>query len=197
MTFSITVPNASQSPGLFPAQANTNFQRIKEIVNNDHNWLDTAGASQGIHRQVTLINRDAPVGLPAGNGIVYSRDISGVAELFWYNGSTDNQITPVAAAPLKVTGSEVLNSGITSGNIYAVPANTQGTIFVNYISPSSSLWRYYLFYRSASGAAVVSVIAESSGTGRPAASAVGSNLRVTNGSASTQTVGYWINTVSF
>ncbi len=78
MTFSITVPNAGQSPGFFPAQNNTNFSRLKDIINNEHNFLDTAStapeiAAQGIHKQVTLINKSATVAaLPAGNGILYS-----------------------------------------------------------------------------------------------------------------------------
>lgn len=95
MNFSVTVPNATQSPGLFPAQNNTNFSRLKDNINNDHNFLDTAGAAQGIHRQVTLINRATPVGLTAGNGIVYSKaDSFGASQVFWYNGSSDVQITP-------------------------------------------------------------------------------------------------------
>jgi hypothetical protein len=95
MTFSITVPNASQSPGLFPAQNNTNFQRLKDIINNDHNFTDTTAANQGVHRQVTLIDRSAPVGLPSGtNGILYSEDVSGASQLRYYNGSQTYFLTP-------------------------------------------------------------------------------------------------------
>lgn len=95
MTFSIVVPNASQSPGLFPAQNNTNYQRLKDIINNDHNFTDSASAGQGIHKQATFINRATPVGLPAGNGILYSQaDTTGASQLNWYNGSTNIQLTP-------------------------------------------------------------------------------------------------------
>lgn len=109
MTFSVTVPNSTQSPGLFPAQNNTNFQRIKDIVNNDHNWTDSFSDSQGIHKQATFINRNAPGALPAGNGILYSTpDTSGASQLNWYNGASNVQITPGVQV---VTGTASLAHG--------------------------------------------------------------------------------------
>lgn len=106
MTFNIVVPSSNQSPGLFPTQNNTNFQRIKDIVNNDHNWTDSTSLSEGIHRQVTLISRNTPVGLPAGNGVLYSKpDSGGASQLRWYNGASDVQITPGVQV---VVGSAVL-----------------------------------------------------------------------------------------
>lgn len=122
MTYTIIAPNASQSPGLFPAQCNTNWQRLLDIINNDHNFLNTASAPQGIHRQCTMINRAAPVGvLPAGNGIFYSRDDSGASQLHWYNGATDYQITPVPDIyPVKIVNSATLGAGATQ-TIFADP----------------------------------------------------------------------------
>ena len=128
MTFSITVPNASQSPGLFPTQNNTNFQRIKDIVNNDHNWTDATSLSQGIHKQCTLINRTTPVGLPAGNGILYSQDdTSGNSQLRWYNGSTDTQVSN-AGSVLLAFGSDSLTTGSTA-SIYTLPDNSFGYMY--------------------------------------------------------------------
>lgn len=198
MTFSITVPNASQSPGLFPAQNNINFQRIKDIVNAEHDWTDSSSTSQGLHKQATFINRTDPGSIPAGNGILYSKnDSDGASQLHWYNGSVNYQITPIADAPLKVTGSVALAGSATSGSVYSVPENTQGTIFVNYILPAGTLWRYYLFYRSGSSIIDISLISASAGTSRPDVSISGSNLLVVNGNSAARTVGYWINTVSF
>jgi hypothetical protein len=204
MTFSIVVPNASQSPGLFPAQNNTNFQRLKDIINNEHNFTDSSSVAQGIHKQCTMINRDTPVGLPAGNGVLYSQaDGSGASQLHWYNGASDVVLTPpISNAPLKVTGSVVLansGGGSTSGTIYTVPANSQGTIFVNYISPAGNFYRLYMFYRSSTANVGAQLILESPNTGRPDISIRGANLRVTNGTggAGNKTVGYWINVVSF
>lgn len=128
MTFSVTVPNASQSPGLFPAQNNINFLRLKDILNNDHNFTDSSTPSQGIHKQVTLINRSAPGSLPVGNGILYSAvDTFGLSQLRWYNGSSDSQVSN--------TGSVLIGSGnvaITtlSTPMFTVPANSFGYIYM-------------------------------------------------------------------
>ena len=95
MTFSTQVPVASQSPQLFPAQANVNFTRLKTIINADHVFNDSTQTTDGVHRQVTLINRATPVSLPVGtNGIMYSfLDGAGQTQLRFYNGNTDVQIT--------------------------------------------------------------------------------------------------------
>jgi hypothetical protein len=128
MTFSIIVPNANQSPGLFPTQNNTNFQRIKDIVNNDHNWTDSTSASQGIHKQCTFINRTTPVGLPAGNGVLYSQaDTTGASQLRWYNGASDVQITN-SGEILIGSGSAALTT--TSTNIFTVPDNSFGYMYL-------------------------------------------------------------------
>jgi hypothetical protein len=88
-TYNIVVPNQGQSPGFFPQQNNDNFQRLRDIINNEHNFLNTAAspgevAAQGIHKQVTLINKTSTVStLPAGNGILYSKaDTAGASQLF-------------------------------------------------------------------------------------------------------------------
>src|SRR6516225_3709628 len=169
MTFSIIVPNATQSPGLFPAQNNTNFQRLKDIINNDHNFTDSTSLGQGIHKQCTMINRDTPVGLPAGNGILYSQaDGVGASQLHWYNGASDVTLTPpIVNAPLKVTGSVVLAGNATSSSVYTVPPNSQGTICVNYISPAGNFYRLYMFYRSSTSSVGAQLILDSPNTSRP------------------------------
>lgn len=111
MTYNVTVPNATQSPGVFPAQSNTNFDRLKAIINQEHNFLDTEPVpadSQGIHRRCTFINQATPVALPAGNGILYSaNDAGGLAQLNWYNGTSNVQITP---GVVTVVGSANVNA---------------------------------------------------------------------------------------
>ena len=195
MTFNIIAPNASVSPGLFPPQNNTNFSRLKTIINSDHVFNDTAQTTDGFHRQVTLINRTPPTGvLPTGsNGIIYTDlDSFSQTQLHFYNGATDYQLTPLAAAPTKVTGSVALAGNATSGTIYTVPPNSYGTIFVNYISPSGNFYRLYFFYRSASLSIDDGIIEESPNTSRPAISISGANIRVVNGNSSARTVAYYI-----
>lgn len=116
MTFNITVPNAGQSPGLFPAQNNTNFQRLQEIINQEHNFLNKAPTpveSQGIHKQCTFINKTSFLSaLPAGSGVLYSKaDTVGASQLYWYNGSTTAQITP---ASFLVSGHILVPNGLAS-----------------------------------------------------------------------------------
>lgn len=98
MTFTIIAPNANQSPGLFPAQNNTNFRRLKDIINADHNFTDSTATNQGAHKKVSLINVDPdnpPSGLPGYNGIFYSRaNPDNSAQLWWYNGVSRKQLTP-------------------------------------------------------------------------------------------------------
>lgn len=94
MTFSTNVPNSSQSPGIFPAQNNTNFTRIKAIFDADHNWLDTSAVAQGAHNQVTLINRADPSSVPSGtDSIFYGKEATdGTNELWFWNGSAARQV---------------------------------------------------------------------------------------------------------
>lgn len=105
MTFNANVPNASQSPGLFPAQANTNFSRLRTIINRDHVFNNTTDATDGIHKQVTMRSRSTPSSLPAGNGILYSQTFDGANEVFWYNGITNRKVSgPAIFAAVNFNG---------------------------------------------------------------------------------------------
>lgn len=106
MTYNVTVPNASQSPALFPGQANTNFTRLKTIINADHVFNDTAQSTDGVHRQCTLIDRADPVSLPSGtDAILYSwEDSAGQSQLKLYNGTSIFQITPGVVAAVNFNG---------------------------------------------------------------------------------------------
>lgn len=100
MTYNPVVPNAAQSPGLFPTQNNNNYTRLKQIINNDHVFNDTQNVNtDGIHRQVTMLARTAPVSLPTGtNAILYTAvDSLSRAQLYYYNGVITSQITPTVA----------------------------------------------------------------------------------------------------
>lgn len=114
MSFNASVPNASKSPALFPPQNINNMTRIQANFNAEHNFLDGAAAAQGIHKQCTFINRTAPSSLPAGNGILYAKNDSFLtSQLYWYNGSTTQQITP---ASLLITGHTSVPTGIGSAH---------------------------------------------------------------------------------
>lgn len=193
MTFDPNAPNPGQSPGLFPTQNNTNYARLKTIINADHVFNDTAQATDGVHRQVTMISRADPVSLPAGtNSILYSWiDGDGQTQLKFYNGTVDYDITPIAPSPLKITGTMALAGSATSSSVYTIPTNTFGTIFVNYQFPFGTLYRLYGFSRT--GAQVNTfVISQSGGSGLPAISVPAFDILLVNGTGSARTILYYI-----
>lgn len=88
MTFNPNWPNAADSPGMFPPQNNTNYQGLRQIINRDHNFLNTFGTdpSAGSHKQTTLLNlANAPTGaVVGGNGILYSFPDAGLTTQLWF-----------------------------------------------------------------------------------------------------------------
>lgn len=106
MTFNATVPNATQSPSLFPAQANTNWTRLQTIINAEHVFNDTGQVTDGVHRQCTFIDRADPVSLISGtNSIAYSwADAGGQSQLKFFNGTSTFQITPGIVAAVNFDG---------------------------------------------------------------------------------------------
>ncbi len=138
MTFDPNIPNAGQSPGLFPAQSNTNYARLKTIINAEHVFNDTASASDGIHRQVTFINRSTPGSTGAGNAILYTRSTSGATQLFFYNGVNVQQITPFAQIVKAmvnfngIPGTPMIRS---ASNVSSVTKNGTGDYTINFATP--------------------------------------------------------------
>lgn len=130
MTFDTTVPNASQSPGLFPVQNSTNFTRLKTIINADHVFNDTAQSTDGLHRQCTMLTRAQPVALPMGsNAILYSWiDAFGQTQLRYYNGTNDFQLTPgiVAAVNFNGTGANGVKTMRSQLNVASVTKTGTG-----------------------------------------------------------------------
>ena len=126
MTYDPNIPNAAQSPGLFPPQNNTNFTRLKTIINADHVFNDSAQSTDGAHKQVTLINRDSPGAVPGGtNAMLYSKAAAdGVNELWFYNNATNNQVNW-----RELSGSFVLPASARV-TIAAIPPNCFGDIYI-------------------------------------------------------------------
>jgi hypothetical protein len=113
MTFDPNVPNAGQSPGLFPPGNNTNFARLKALINAEHVFNDTAAVTDGVHRQATMIARLDPVSLPAGtNGMYYNKVVGSTALPFYYDGTSIYALAPVRAS---VTFN---NLGVVQGNAF-------------------------------------------------------------------------------
>lgn len=192
MSFNAAVPLNSDSPSIFPTQNQTNMGRLQTLFGADHQFNLSAAADDGYHNLIHL-TQQAPSGALAATGRVYAKTASGAVNLFYMDDAgLEYQITPISAAPTKVTGSVALSGNATSGTIYTVPNNSQGTIFVNYINPAGNFYRYYLFYKSGTVFIDTNVLASSPNSNRPSISFSGSNMMVRNNKSSAQTVGYYI-----
>lgn len=125
MSYNNNVPNASQSPGLFPTQGSTNFTRLKTVFNSEHVFNDTAAADDGVHRQMTTVDRSDPSSLPAGTNFIY---YSNANQGKMYDG-TDTSFIPqmLAAVTFDNTGTT-----LTSTNIASVVRNSLGVFTVTF-----------------------------------------------------------------
>jgi len=113
MTYDPNVPVATQSPGAFPTQANTNWARLKTIIKADHVFNDTepVPSTDGFHKQVTMLVRGEPSPpISPADAILYSKlDANSLPQLWYYNGTTDLQMTPFGqTSPISIVGSQVL-----------------------------------------------------------------------------------------
>lgn len=184
MTFDVNVPNGGQSPGLFPLQNNTNFFRLKTIINADHVFNDTAQSTDGVHRQVTMIVRATPVGLPTGtNGILYSKiDGAGQTQLYFYNGNLDYSIT-AANSETVISGTVNVSGSFT--NMSLIPPNVFGDVYLwkglfmqagTFVSDGSSVNGYSFAEKFESGTGATQILR----LGYAGDGASGLNLRVQN-----------------
>lgn len=192
MPFSVTVPNANQSPGLFPAQNNTNFQRLKDMINNDHIFSDAFVPQEGTHKKVTLTNLfPTPSGaLAFGNGIIYcDDDPQGKSQVNWYNGDTHQALSGLDRSfALKVSGNVSLASSA-SATVFPNPGyNYSGTFWATIQNQAS--FSFYSIIRA--GINNVNLIDGSSGgfAAQPTMSFTGNDIRVTNNSTQTRIISW-------
>ncbi len=195
MTFNAAVPLNSDSPSIFPGQNQTNMARLQTLLGSDHQFNLSAAADDGYHNLVHL-TQQAPSGALAATGRLYVKTASSLVQLFYMDSSgLEYQITPTSLAPTRVTGSVALAGSATSGSVYTIPDNSQGTIFVNYITPAGGQFRYLLFYKSGNTFTDSEIIVDASGV-RPSISIIGSDIHIVNGSTSAKTVAYYIMVMS-
>ncbi len=147
MTFNPSVPNAAQSPGLFPPQNNTNFTRLKNIINADHVFNDTEPFpnNDGVHRQVTILNRAPPAGAIASGaaGIMYAAaNAMGNSELAYYNTYAHYPVLAVKAFVnfTAIPASPSVPTIRGSYNVASVTRNsTVGSFRITFIKPFVSV----------------------------------------------------------
>lgn len=112
MTYVAGAPATSDSPGIFPAQAQANFGRLKLLLGNDHQFNDTFSANDGYHNLIHMTEQ-APTGALAGVGRLYVKTVDGSIELFYRNDlGTESQITPESSiSSFLITGHATIASG--------------------------------------------------------------------------------------
>lgn len=193
MTFNANIPNAGQSPELFPNQSHANFTRLKTLINADHVFNDSAQANDGSHRQVTLTNLLAnPSSLPATtNAIVFSKNdtTSGVTQLYFYNGTTTQQISGYDyILPMRVVGSALVNAGMTT-DVLNVAYNFSGSGHAWFVSGGTFRYTFAEFIRVGTFHDAQEV-ADDGGSSSPEFGFTGNVLQVRNNAANTQTI-FW------
>jgi hypothetical protein len=194
MSFDPIVPNANQSPGLFPTQNNANFTQLKKIIIADHVFNDAAQATDGFHKQVTYITRLilTPMDpLPTGaNAILYTfLDTNSQAQLAFFNGVTNITLTPPQAFyPIRIVEAQSLTAG-QEVIAYTYPGfNYAGSGYA--LIQESVNFSYYSILKSknVAGFSDTQVIREGGTSVRPTFRYVGNNLMVKNNAGSTQII---------
>lgn len=90
---------------------------VRERIAKDH-YFDTAGtdADHGEHKFCTLREQSSKPTVASNKGAIYTKDVSGVSELFYENDAgTECQMTTVGA--VKATGFATINDGNTGTSI--------------------------------------------------------------------------------
>lgn len=191
MSYNNLIPQAADSPGIFPAQSQVNFTRLKTIIDADHQFNDSPASNDGYHNLIHMIPA-SPTGALAGIGRLYVKITSGVTQLFYRDDSgTEYQITPqYLVSPQKITGTGVVPAatpGPTPGELLIFPTPTYDytgilTIYINNTSSTTS----YAIMRS--GANASSSIISAATIGLISAAYTGTDLKIFNLSGGAQTM---------
>lgn len=94
MPYQTGVPNASQSPGLFPNQGQDNFTRLKAIIGSNHKFNDSAATDDGYHQNIKMLPLTTPGNdATVGQSFVNSADAT---NQLWFKDGLNRvfQITP-------------------------------------------------------------------------------------------------------
>ncbi len=143
MTYVANTPLSTDSPGIFPAQAQANFARLQTLFAADHQFNNTMLGNDGWHN---LIHMTEQVPLPAiaSTGQLYAKSASGVTQLFYTDSAgTEHQITPESSvSSTLIVGSATILNSTTKALILADPGyDYTGTLTV-YVNSSSTFVTY-------------------------------------------------------
>lgn len=168
MSWDPTIPIATQSPGLFPAQAHTNWQRLFAVVNADHNFTVNADGSQGFHKVVRWINQGGNPGSTTSPqtwtiDTTYRRSSTDVtAPHLWYRPTTatDTNTFPISVGCIRAyvlfdgSGSNTTNkTRFSSFGVSQVDKDANGDYTINFSPalPSATYCPIILGQRNGNG----------------------------------------------
>lgn len=142
MSYDPGIPNASNSPALFPVQSQTNFGRLKTLVEADHQFNNAAASDDGFHKLVRMIPPvPGPSGALNGYGRLYCKEVSGVQQMFYMDDSgQEYQITPSYAgagiiAAVNFNGLSGVPTIRSQLNVSSVTRPDNGRYIVNFTNP--------------------------------------------------------------
>ena len=137
MPYQTNIPNAGQSPGLFPAQSNDNFTRLKTMISANHKFNDSAGTDDGYHQNVKML----PIATP-GNDATVGQSFVNTADATnqqWFKDGLNRvfQITPTI--PIYAAVNFTSNGTIRYGhNVASVVRTSSGNFTINFTRPLPS-----------------------------------------------------------
>jgi hypothetical protein len=137
MTFNPLVPLNSDSPGIFPAQNQTNMTRLQTLLGADHQFNLTAAANDGWHNLIHM-TQQAPSGALAATGRLYVKTAGSFVQLFYMDDNgREYQITPgiIAAVNFNGTGAVGLQSIRSALNVTSVDKTATGAYTINFTTP--------------------------------------------------------------
>lgn len=139
MSYSANVPNANQSPGRLPTQAAVNWNRLKRIIEANHNFTDSLSSSEGYHKIVEWVKQTgSPTAIAAAaqtfaEDASYRRDGTDITapHLFHYPTSgTDSNKFPITVIPIRAyvvfDGTGAQNTNMTINSQYNVNTVVRG-----------------------------------------------------------------------
>lgn len=96
-TYNATIPLQTNSPSVFPAQSQGNFNRLQTIIGADHqfNLTEPAPPSNDGYHNLIHMTIQAPSGNLASTGRLYVKSVSGRVNLFYM----DDQATAYQLSP--------------------------------------------------------------------------------------------------
>lgn len=136
MTFNPAVPLNSASPGLFPAQNQTNMTRLQTLISADHQFNLSAAGNDGYHNLIHMTIQ-APSGALANTGRSYVKISEGRIHKFYMDETgVEYQETPTlpirASVSFNGTGGAGVQALYSQYNVASVVKTATGLYTVNF-----------------------------------------------------------------